>query len=135
MVETHPEALLKFCKAFGLTLTVIGLEADPLSQWLYRALTDAGFMITLRETRQINAVLSAMTVKTDRRDAGGIAQLLRAGWFRGSPKHPKPSACPAGCTQAAPAQANRHRTQHPWHSRSEASPQTYEVYRHNMSRG
>ena len=33
-VETHPEALVKFFKAFGLPLTVIGLEAGPLSQWL-----------------------------------------------------------------------------------------------------
>jgi hypothetical protein len=33
--RTHPEALVKFFKAFGLPLTVIGLEAGPLSQWLY----------------------------------------------------------------------------------------------------
>ena len=31
-VESHPHALLKFFKAFGLPLTVIGLEAGPLSQ-------------------------------------------------------------------------------------------------------
>ncbi len=34
------------------------------------------------ETRHVKAALSAMTVKTDRRDARGIAQLLRMGWFR-----------------------------------------------------
>src|SRR4051812_8555864 len=30
----------------------------------------------------MKAALSAMTVKTDRRDARGIAQLLRMGWYR-----------------------------------------------------
>jgi transposase len=35
----------------------------------------------------VKAALSAMTVKTDRRDARGIAQLLRLGWYR--PVHAK----------------------------------------------
>ena len=35
----------------------------------------------------MKAALSAMTVKTDRRDARGIAQLLRSGWYR--PVHAK----------------------------------------------
>ena len=45
-VETHPEALVKFFKDIGLPLTRIGLEAGPLSQWLYAGLTDAGFETT-----------------------------------------------------------------------------------------
>jgi transposase len=86
-VETHPEALVKFFKSFGLPLTRIGLEAGPLSHWLYAGLTDAGFETTLMETRHVKAALSAMTVKTDRRDARGMAQLIRMGWFR--PVHAK----------------------------------------------
>jgi hypothetical protein len=35
----------------------------------------------------LKAALSAMTVKTDRKDARGIAQLIRMGWFR--PVHAK----------------------------------------------
>src|SRR5215475_10296330 len=66
-VESHPDALVKFFKAFGLPLTVIGLEAGPLSQWLYAGLTGTGFLTSLMETRHVNAALS--TVKTDRRDA------------------------------------------------------------------
>src|SRR5262249_54526057 len=50
-----------------------------------RGLTGAGFLTSLMETRHVNAALS--TVKTDRRDARGIAQLLRMGWFR--PVHAK----------------------------------------------
>ncbi len=44
----------------------------------------------LLETRHVKAALSAMVVKTDRKDARGIAQLLRMGWFR--PVHAKSPA-------------------------------------------
>ena len=42
------------------------------------------------ETRHVKKALSASTVKTDRRDARGMAQLLRMGWFR--PVHVKSAA-------------------------------------------
>jgi transposase len=45
----------------------------------------AGFEAVLLETRHVKA--SAMTVKTDRKDARGLAQLIRMGWFR--PVHAK----------------------------------------------
>jgi transposase len=86
-VETHPDALVKFFKDLGLPLTLIGLEAGPLSQWLHAGLTEAGFETVLMETRHVKKALSASTIKTDRRDARGMAQLLRMGWFR--PVHAK----------------------------------------------
>jgi transposase len=58
-----------------------------LSQWLHAGLTAAGFEAVLLETRHVKAALSAMVVKTDRKDARGIAQLLRMGWYR--PVHRK----------------------------------------------
>jgi transposase len=81
-VASEPEALTGFCRALGLPVTRIGFEAGPLSQWLHAGLTKAGFEVVLLETRQVKAALSAMVVKTDRKDARGIAQLLRMGWFR-----------------------------------------------------
>ncbi len=81
-VPSEPEALIAFFRQLGLPLTRIGLEAGPLSQWLCAGLTKAGFEVVLLETRQVKAALSAMVVKTDRKDARGIAQLLRMGWFR-----------------------------------------------------
>ncbi len=81
-VASQPEALTTFLTRLGLPLTRIGLEAGPLSQWLHAALVKAGFETVLLETRHVKAALSAMIVKTDRRDARGIAQLLRMGWFR-----------------------------------------------------
>jgi transposase len=81
-VPSEPEALVAFFGQLGLPLTRIGLEAGPLSQWLHAGLARAGFEAVLLETRQVKAALSAMIVKTDRKDARGIAQLLRMGWFR-----------------------------------------------------
>src|ERR671913_1300644 len=81
-VLSEPEALVRFFGQLGVGVTRIGLEAGPLSQWLHAGLTEAGFGAVLLETRQVKAALSAMVVKTDRKDARGIAQLLRMGWFR-----------------------------------------------------
>ncbi len=86
-VASEPEALIGFLLGLALPLARIGLEAGPLSQWLHAALVRAGFDAVLLETRHVKAALSAMIVKTDRRDARGIAQLLRMGWFR--PVHAK----------------------------------------------
>src|SRR5919197_2231194 len=81
-VASEPAGLVRFFRGPGLPLSRIGLEAGPLSQWLHAGLTAAGFEVVLLETRHVKAALSAMVVKTDRKDARGIAQLLRMGWFR-----------------------------------------------------
>jgi transposase len=86
-VASEPEALVAFFGRLGLPLTRVGLEAGPLSQWLHAGLVAAGLEAVLLETRHVKAALSAMTVKTDRKDARGIAQLLRMGWYR--PVHRK----------------------------------------------
>ena len=86
-VPSEPEPLVRFFRELGVPLTRVGLEAGPLSQWLHAGLTGAGFEAVLLETRHVKAALSAMIVKTDRKDARGIAQLLRMGWFR--PVHRK----------------------------------------------
>jgi transposase len=86
-VASEPEALVGFLRGLGLAIARVGLEAGPLSQWLHDGLREAGYDVVLLETRHVKAALSAMAVKTDRRDARGIAQLLRMGWFR--PVHRK----------------------------------------------
>jgi transposase len=86
-VASEPEALVGFFKGLGFPVARIGLEAGPLSQWLHASLIRAGFETVLLETRHVKAALSAMSVKTDRNDARGIAQLMRMGWFR--PVHAK----------------------------------------------
>src|SRR3954454_10593753 len=110
-VASEPEALVAFFGQLGLPLARVGLEAGPLarvgagvgggagprarvgleagplSQRLHAGLTAAGYEAVLLETRHVKAALSAMVVKTDRKDARGIAQLLRMGWYR--PVHRK----------------------------------------------
>ena len=81
-VLSEPEDLIAWFKALPFTLARIGLEAGPLSQWLYAVLKEAGFAVELLETRHVRDAFKSMPVKTDRNDARGIAQLMRLGWFR-----------------------------------------------------
>jgi transposase len=81
-VASEPEALIAWFGSLGFGLSRIGLEAGPLSQWLYAAMVKAGLTVELLETRHVRDAFKAMPVKTDRNDARGIAQLMRLGWFR-----------------------------------------------------
>jgi transposase len=81
-VASEPQALIAWFASLGLKLTRIGLEAGPLSQWLYGGMRQAGLPIELLETRHVRAAFKTMPVKTDRNDARGIAELMRVGWFR-----------------------------------------------------
>jgi transposase len=90
-IASEPEALVRYFDELELRVGRIGLEAGPLSQWLHAGLVAAGRDAVLLETRHVKAALSAMTVKTDRKDARGIAQLLRMGWYR--PVHAKSVTC------------------------------------------
>lgn len=79
---SEPAGLMAWFGSLGFGLTRIGLEAGPLSQWLYLAMKQAGLAAELLETRHVRDAFKAMPVKSDRNDARGIAQLMRLGWFR-----------------------------------------------------
>jgi transposase len=81
-VASEPAALIGWFGALGLGVERIGLEAGPLSQWLYAAMKEAGLAVELLETRHVRDAFKAMPVKSDRNDARGIAQLMRLDWFR-----------------------------------------------------
>src|SRR4029078_10911758 len=93
-VASEPAALLRFwgapamaCSATqvrgtpGYRLKRIGLEAGPLSQWLFSALAEAELPVICVETRHMRAVLKAQINKTGRNDARGIAQMMRVGLY------------------------------------------------------
>ena len=80
--DSEPEALVHAVGSLPYTIDAIGLEAGPLSQWLSKGIEEAGFEVVLMETRLVKAALKAMPIKTDRRDAQGIARLLQMGWYR-----------------------------------------------------
>src|SRR5712672_3160840 len=86
-VGSEPEALLKVLGNPAYRFKRIGLEAGPLSQWLFSALAEAGLPVVCVETRHMRAVLKAQINKTDRNDARGIAQMMRVGLYR--PVHVK----------------------------------------------
>jgi transposase len=81
-VASEPEALIAWFASSRLNVVRIGLEAGPLSQWLYAAMREADLAVELLETRHVHDAFKAMPVKSDRNDARGIAQLMRLGWFR-----------------------------------------------------
>ena len=86
-VASEPEALLQVLGNPIHHFKRIGLEAGPLSQWLFSALAEAGLPVICVETRHMRAVLQAQINKTDRNDARGMAQMIRAGLYR--PVHVK----------------------------------------------
>lgn len=81
-VDSERETLIDWFHSLGFDLVRIGLEAGPLSQWLYAAMKPAGLAVELLETRHVSDAFKAMPVKSDRNDARNIAQLMRLGWFR-----------------------------------------------------
>ena len=52
-VASEPEVLIAWFSSLGYRLTRIGLEAGPLSQWLYAAMKQAGLAVELLETRHV----------------------------------------------------------------------------------
>src|SRR6185369_9474359 len=86
-VASEPDALLSVLTNTIYRFKRVGLEAGPLSQWLYSVLAEAGLPVICVETRHMRAVLKAQINKTDRNDARGMAQMMRAGLYR--PVHVK----------------------------------------------
>jgi transposase len=110
-VASEPKALLAVLKNPAYRFKRIGLEAGPLSQWLFSALAEAELAVVCVETRHMQAVPKAQINKTDRNDARGIAQMMRVGLYR--PVHVKTlrsqkTANAADPSQAASVEGHRH---------------------------
>lgn len=86
-VTSHPDDLIEVLSNPSWHLVRIGLEAGPLSQWLFEGLTSVGLPAVCIETRHTKAFLKATVNKSDRNDARGIAQMMRVNLFR--PVHVK----------------------------------------------
>jgi len=81
-VETEPELLLSALRAHNVSFKRVGLEACPLSEWLFAELTAAGLPAICVEVRRLRATLAGLINKTDKNDARGTAQVMRTGWFK-----------------------------------------------------
>lgn len=86
-VPTEPEVIASLLEKGGYACRRVGLEAGPMSQWLYAELAAAGLPVICVEARHMRSALSAQRNKTDRNDARGIAQMMRVGLYR--PVHVK----------------------------------------------
>lgn len=79
---SEPVALIKALTPYRKRMKLVGLEACPLSEWLYGALQECGFNVVCMETRHAQKFLSSRPNKTDKTDAQGLAEMLRLGHFR-----------------------------------------------------
>lgn len=80
---SEPDAIADALRAAAGEFVRVGLEAGPLSQWLFFGLKDAGLPAVCLEARHAKAAMVAMNRdRNDRNDARSIAQLVRSGWFK-----------------------------------------------------
>lgn len=80
-VSSDVDKIVSCLKRFSPDITSVGFEAGTLTQHLTYGLQAAGYDVICLEARQVSGALSAMRNKTDKKDARGIAQILRTGWY------------------------------------------------------
>src|SRR3546814_18806422 len=85
-VATEVEAIDAYLSALGVELARVGLEAGPLSGWLYAGLRTAGWLALCIETRRMRAVTRTMPVKNDRSEERRVGtECVSTGRSRWSP--------------------------------------------------
>ena len=80
-LPSEVEDIVTWLQDLDHPISAVGLEAGTLTQYLTYGLQAAGYEAVCMEAWQVKAALSAMRNKTDKKDARGIAQLLRTGWY------------------------------------------------------
>ncbi len=78
----EPLSLAALIRAQKPQVVRVGLETGATSPRLFHALTAAGLPVVCMDARQAHAALSMRPTKSDRRDARGLADMLRIGWYR-----------------------------------------------------
>ena len=115
-VDSEPGALISALTAWKDSIGLVGMEACPLSEWIYAGLAAAGFNVRCIETRHARRFLSSRPNKTDKNDARGIADMTRPGHFK--PVHVKSLAADAvgnpeaGEHDPRPSSRSRHQGRH-----------------------
>lgn len=114
---TRPDDLVDLLKSrTDLNIERIGLEAGPLSQWLFDGLAKAGLPVICIDTRHAKAFLKAQQVnKSDRNDARGIAQMMRVNLYQSV--HvigESEETCSSARSEAVAGKSPCHRGRYPW---------------------
>ncbi len=82
-ILSEPDALTAWFAEHGVAMERIDLEAGPCRNGFMPGWRGRLLAVELIETRPtLRAAFKTMPVKTDKKDARGIAQLMRLGWFR-----------------------------------------------------
>jgi transposase len=81
-LASTPEVIGGFLMGTGLKIEKIGLESGSLTHYLKKGLQEMGFQVVAMEARKMAAILATVINKTDKNDARGIAEALRAGHYR-----------------------------------------------------
>lgn len=69
VLRSEPEAILQRITKLDGEIALIGLEACPLSEWIYGGLSEEKLPVFCLETRHTQRFLSTRPNKTDRNDA------------------------------------------------------------------
>lgn len=77
-----PEGIGGFLIGTGLKIEKIGLESGNLTHYLKKGLNEMGYEVFVMEARKMAAILATVINKTDKNDARGIAEALRAGHYQ-----------------------------------------------------
>lgn len=81
VADTHPEMIRSVLDRWVDRIALIGLETGSMAPWLARALKSIGLPVVVMDARRVANALKARPVKTDRKDARALAEMLHAGWF------------------------------------------------------
>ncbi len=77
-----PESIASTLQAKAPSAVRIALESGSLSTWHWHSLKQMGFPVVCIDARHAKAALQMQINKTDKNDAQGLAQIIRAGWYR-----------------------------------------------------
>lgn len=82
-VDSDPKTITAFLRGQRRRYARVGMESWSLAPWLYVGLARAGLPIICIDAQHAHGILKAMrSNKTDKNDARGIAEMMRAGVFR-----------------------------------------------------
>ena len=79
---SNPDAITQAVHQRAPDAVRVGLETGQLSNWLTLALRRRKLPVICLDARHAKAALSLQINKTDANDALGLAQIVRAGWYR-----------------------------------------------------
>lgn len=77
-----PRAIVAFLRGRGLRYRRVGLEAGGFAPPIYETLARAGLPVICIDAQHAHAILKTQRNKTDRSDARGIAEMMRAGVYK-----------------------------------------------------